>query len=82
MENENGDGHPELDSEPAGGRQKNSPMELVAFLVIYGWPGPMAIWIGLRDSEIAVIIVGIFITVFLWGFFGITILKDFLKIRG
>ena len=79
MEDDSGGGHPELDSERTGGRRKNSPTELVAFLLIFGWEGPMGIWIGLRDSDVAVVIVGVFITAFLWGLFGIGILKDFFK---
>lgn len=39
----------------------------------------MGIWFGLRDGDIAVIIVGIFITVFLWGLFGLDILRDFFR---
>ncbi|OFZ65914.1 MAG: hypothetical protein A2V79_06995 [Betaproteobacteria bacterium RBG_16_56_24] len=59
---DDGGGHPELDSEQTRGRHNNSPTTLIAFLVIFGWEGPMGIWIGLRDGDIAVIIVGIFIT--------------------
>lgn len=76
---DDGGGHPELDSGRSRGRQRNSLTTLVAFLLIFGWEGPMAIWIGFRDGDVAIIIVGVFITVFLWGLFGVGILREFFK---
>lgn len=78
MEDEGG-GHPELDSEQTTGRRRSTGTDLVGFLVIFGWEGPMGLWIGLRDGDVAVIIGGIFITVFLWGLFGLDLVKKFFR---
>mgnify|MGYP001600275234 CR=1 FL=1 len=76
---DDGGGHPELDSGQTNGRSGNPGTELLGFLVIFGWEGPMGLWIGLRDGDVAVIIGGVFITVFLWGLFGLDIVKNYFK---
>jgi hypothetical protein len=60
-------------------RNQSTRFYFFAFLLFLGWEGPFGIYLGLRDGSIAFVIVGLFITVFLWGLFGIEELKKFLK---
>ncbi|NQU83316.1 MAG: hypothetical protein HQ536_01250 [Parcubacteria group bacterium] len=60
-------------------RSRSSPtFELFAFIFTLGWEGPLGIWIGIRDGSIEFVLVGLLITLFLWGLFGIPIIKSFL----
>jgi RsiW-degrading membrane proteinase PrsW (M82 family) len=77
------------DGESGNSERKNSNLRsarnqsirfyFFAFLLIFGWEGPFSIYLGLRDGSVALVMVGLFITVFLWGLFGIEELKKFLK---
>ena len=61
-------------------KKNTSPkFDLLVFCLVFGWEGPAGIIIGFRDGNLAAIIVGFFITVFLWGVFGIEHLKECMK---
>jgi len=45
----------------------------------FGWEGPLAIYLGVRDEEIATVFVGLFFTWFFWHLMGgLMMLKGFI----
>jgi hypothetical protein len=59
------------------GRSNLSPIaDLVIFIVIFGWEGPIAICGGVQSGNTALTIVGLFITIFFWGTFGMVHLQE------
>ena len=79
---EDGDsGHPEIDRPNNNSKRKHSPtFDFFAFLFIFGWPGPLGVYMGIQKENIDMIIAGVIITIFLWlGCNGFSIFKDFIK---
>ena len=66
-------------SKSSNSRKCSAKTEFFMFLVTFGWEGPLALFLGFRDFDIAYIIAGAIITAFLWGIFGISITKEFIK---
>lgn len=56
---------------------KSPILNLLIFIFIFGWEGPLAIWMGFQGEKVGLIIVGLFITLFCWGLFGFTFIKDY-----
>ena len=77
---ENGEsGNPEVDGSSKRRRKQSARFNFFAFLFIFGWEGPLGLFIGLQEGNVGLIIAGLFITAFFWGLFGIEELKDFIK---
>ena len=52
----------------------------IGFLVMLGWEGPLAIYLGLTNGSMAEFDFGLANTVFFWGAFGWWSLVDTIKI--
>lgn len=77
---ENGESNnQEIDNSSKRRRGQSARFNFFAFLLIFGWEGPLALYIGLQEGRFGLIIVGLFITAFFWGLFGIQELKEFIK---
>lgn len=75
---EDGCGNVELESSNLRGGRKNSPLfDLIIGLLIYGWEGPLTVVKGLSEGNNALIVIGLLLTVFLWG---LTIIPPFLDL--
>lgn len=81
MEN-GGSNNQEIDNSSKRRRGQSARFNFFAFLLIFGWEGPLGLYMGLQEGNIGLIIAGLFITAFLWGLFGIEELKDFIKEMG
>ncbi len=75
---EDGSGNSEY--EGSAQRRGKTSYGFVAWFIVFGWEGPLGIYLGLRDGDIGIIIGGILITALFWNLLGgIYLLKDFLK---
>lgn len=48
----------------------------VAFLIMFGWEGPAALLLGIRDWNWGTIVAGVLLTAFFWGAFGLPLLTE------
>lgn len=59
------------------GRSNTSPITgLIFFIIIFGWEGPISLYVGVQRGETGLIILGLFITIFFWSTFGMEHLKE------
>lgn len=54
-------------------------LNFVAFLMAFGWEGPVIISIGLRHESILEISIGVVFTLFFWALFGFRLLSDLVR---
>ena len=54
-------------------------LNFIAFLMAFGWEGPVIISIGLRHNSTLEIVMGLVFAIFFWGLFGIKLLSDLVK---
>lgn len=55
--------------------------DLIIFTAIFGWEGPLGVCLGLRDGDVTVVVVGVLLTLFFWGIFGIGLITDCVRPR-
>lgn len=51
----------------------------LAFLMMLGWEGPVAVMLGVRDWSWGTIAAGVFLTAFFWGVLGLPLLAQCAK---
>ncbi len=56
--------------------RKTTVFDLLGFIVIFGIWGPYGIYIGIKQGNYGLIIIGGVITLFFWGIFGFGLLKE------
>ena len=56
--------------------RKTTVFNLLGFIVIFGIWGPYGIYIGIKQGNYGLIIIGGVITLFFWGIFGFGLLKE------
>ncbi|MBN2873112.1 MAG: hypothetical protein JXJ30_09405 [Halothiobacillaceae bacterium] len=69
-------------SEAAGPSKRGSrsaQFDFFVFVLVFGWEGPFAVFMGLKMGSVAHVLVGLLLTAFFWGVFGVDLLKDFIK---
>lgn len=54
-------------------------LNFFAFLLAFGWEGPVIIFIGLRNGSTLEILIGLLFTIFFWALFGIKLLSNLVK---
>lgn len=54
-------------------------LNFLAFLLAFGWEGPVIISIGLRNGSTLEIVMGVLFTVFFWALFGMKLLSSLVK---
>ena len=63
--------------------KKSTEMSLFV-LFVFGWQGPMMIWVGIRDADLEIIVIGLIFSYPFWVWLGlwsdgIALLKGFFK---
>jgi Mn2+/Fe2+ NRAMP family transporter len=48
----------------------------IVFIVVFGWEGPATLYAGIQSGDKVFIVLGLFLTLFFWGTFGIAHLQD------
>lgn len=51
----------------------------IYFLIMLGWEGPLAVYVGLANGSMAEVGIGLVVTLFFWGLFGWWSLVDIMK---
>ncbi|MGV8898569.1 MAG: hypothetical protein ACOH2B_04885 [Burkholderiaceae bacterium] len=54
-------------------------LNFIAFLMAFGWEGPVIISIGLRNESTLEIFIGVLFALFFWGLFGIKLLLELVR---
>ena len=54
-------------------------LNFFAFLLAFGWEGPVIFSIGLRNDSTLEILIGLVFAIFFWALFGIRLLSDLVK---
>ncbi|MGV8893658.1 MAG: hypothetical protein ACOH2K_12100 [Burkholderiaceae bacterium] len=54
-------------------------LNFIAFLMAFGWEGPVIISIGLRHESTLEIFIGVLFALFFWGLFGIKLLLELIR---
>lgn len=54
-------------------------LNFIAFLMAFGWEGPVIISIGLRNASTLEIFIGVLFALFFWGLFGIKLLLELVR---
>ena len=61
-------------------RNKNSArFNFFFFLIVCGWEGPLAFYLGFSQDNLSTLVGGLIVTVFLWGIFGIDFFKSYIR---
>ncbi len=59
---------------------KKTPfLNFIAFMLAFGWEGPVIFWIGLGHESTLEMTIGLVFTAFFWGMFGIKLLLEIVK---
>jgi hypothetical protein len=59
---------------------KKTPfLNLIAFMLAFGWEGPVIFSIGWGHDSMLEMMIGVVFTAFFWGMFGIKLLLDLIK---
>jgi hypothetical protein len=59
--------------------EKSPILNFLAFVLAFGWEGPVIISIGLRHDSTLEIVMGLIFTVFFWSLFGFKLLRELVK---
>ncbi len=51
------------------GARKSPFIDLFLFTASFGWQGPLGMYYGLHTQKTGIIMFGIFISIFFWGYF-------------
>ncbi len=59
---------------------KKTPfLNFIAFMIAFGWEGPVIFSIGLRNGSTLEMMIGALFTAFFWGLFGLKLLSAVIK---
>ena len=73
------DDHGELEVGSKSGRKLSPLSELILFTLVFGWEGPLAIYLCFAREEYGGLIAAVLLTAFFWGLFGIDLIKDVVR---
>ena len=69
----------DLDMSSRSAPGKTPFLNFLAFLLAFGWEGPVIITIGLRNDSTLEILMGLLFAIFFWALFGIKLLSDLVR---
>ncbi len=59
--------------------EKSPILNFLAFLLAFGWEGPVILSIGLRNESTLEIMIGLVFTIFFWSLFGLKLLRELVR---
>jgi hypothetical protein len=64
--------------ESGGGdtRRRSAGFSFFLFLLIFGWEGPVGMYLGFQNESLGSVIAGSIVTIIFWGFIGIDSLRE------
>jgi hypothetical protein len=64
---------------PSSAPRKTPFLNFLAFLLAFGWEGPVIFSIGLRNNSTLEMLIGLLFTLFFWALFGFRLASDLVK---